>query len=113
MKQLIKMTTLLLALCLASTIATASSIDKGRKIAKELCSKCHSIDKKSQSTNKAAPPFRIFSEKWPLESLEEALAEGIVVGHNDMPVFKFNPEQITDFLAFLSSLKNKEVSEEK
>ena len=73
-------------------------------MAKELCSKCHAIDKDDISKNSEAPPFRTLSQKWPLENLEEALAEGIVVGHDDMPEFKFNPKQIASFIAYLEKL---------
>lgn len=115
MKPMLKLTIFIFALCISSSAATAGStnksnegsIEKGKNLATELCAKCHAIDKTSQSTVKEAPPFRTFSEKWPLENLEEALAEGIVTGHDKMPEFKFNPNQITDFLAFLSSLKDK------
>lgn len=105
MRAFLKLSIFILALCITSSAATAGSIEKGKNLADELCAKCHSIEKTGQSINKEAPPFRTFSEKWPLENLEEALAEGIVVGHDEMPEFKFNPDQITDFLAFLSSLK--------
>ena len=37
--------------------------------------------------------------------LAEALAEGIVSGHPDMPVFVFTPPQIEAFLAYLNSLE--------
>ena len=41
---------------------------------------------------------------WPLESLEEALGEGIAVGHPDMPQFELDGQQIDDLLAYLASL---------
>lgn len=91
----------------STIILNATSIQNGKTIAAKLCSSCHSISKTDDSINKKAPPFRTFSERWPLENLEEALAEGIVVGHDQMPEFKFTPEQIDDFLAFLSSLNSK------
>jgi mono/diheme cytochrome c family protein len=37
--------------------------------------------------------------------LEEALAEGIVTGHNEMPEFSFEPEQIASIVAYLQTLK--------
>ena len=37
--------------------------------------------------------------------LAEALAEGIMTAHPQMPVFTFTPEQIDDLLAYLDSLK--------
>jgi hypothetical protein len=40
-----------------------------------------------------------------VETLEEALAEGIVTGHPSMPQFQFEPDQINDFIGFLKSLE--------
>ncbi len=84
---------------------TNDTIKEGRKLAEKLCANCHAIDKSDESNNREAPPFRTFSQKWPLENLEEALAEGIVVGHDDMPEFKFTPNQITNFIAYLEYLQ--------
>jgi mono/diheme cytochrome c family protein len=80
----------------------------GHTIVKENCSPCHAVESTDDSPDTDAPPFRTFKEKWPLENLEEALAEGIVVGHEgiDMPEFVFEPEQITDIIAYLGTLKN-------
>jgi hypothetical protein len=52
-----------------------------------------------------APPFRDLHKVYPVESLEEALAEGIMTGHPDMPQFRFEPYQIKSLIAFLSSLE--------
>jgi mono/diheme cytochrome c family protein len=53
-----------------------------------------------------APPFRIFAQLWPLEYLDEALAEGIMVGHreHEMPVFHFEVQEIADLSAYLEEL---------
>jgi hypothetical protein len=37
--------------------------------------------------------------------LEEALAEGIVTGHPTMPEFRFDSDQVGDFMAFLKTLE--------
>jgi mono/diheme cytochrome c family protein len=42
---------------------------------------------------------------YPPESLAEALAEGIVSGHPDMPEFVFKPPEIEAIIAYLDSLK--------
>jgi cytochrome c len=34
-----------------------------------------------------------------------ALAEGIPTGHLEMPQFRFEPDQISDLIAFLQSLE--------
>ena len=79
------------------------AVERGRAIAQH-CARCHAIGQNDQSPHKDAPPFRTFQGKWPLEQLEEALAEGIAVGHVDMPEYVFEPDQIADFLAYLATL---------
>ena len=41
------------------------------------CARCHSIDRVTPSPLTIAPPFRTLHERYPVESLQEALAEGI------------------------------------
>ncbi len=51
----------------------------------------------SQRATKAAlltVAFGNFASKWPLENLEEALAEGTVTGHPDIPVFMFEVAEV-------------------
>jgi hypothetical protein len=40
-----------------------------------------------------------------VENLEEALAEGISTGHPTMPEFRFEPDQVNDFIKFLKTLE--------
>jgi mono/diheme cytochrome c family protein len=54
-----------------------------------------------------APPFRTLSEAYPVESLSEAFAEGILVGHPDMPEFRLEPAQINDLLAYIQSIQER------
>jgi mono/diheme cytochrome c family protein len=85
--------------------ASAASIVQGRRLAQVYCAKCHAIDKVSPSPLTIAPPFRTLHQRYPIESLQEALAEGILTGHPTMPEFRFDPDQISDFLTFLKSLE--------
>ena len=41
----------------------------------------------------------------PIETLGEALAEGIYTGHAAMPAFELNPDQIHDLLSYLKTLE--------
>jgi len=52
----------------------------------------------------AKPPHCDLHLRYPVENLAEALAEGIVTGHQNMPEFGLDPGQITDFIDFLKSL---------
>jgi mono/diheme cytochrome c family protein len=40
-----------------------------------------------------------------VESLQEALAEGIVTGHPSMPQFQLDPGQVQDVIAYLKTLE--------
>jgi mono/diheme cytochrome c family protein len=85
--------------------ANAQSAQRGVVIARTYCAKCHSIDKLSPSPIAIAIPFRDLHKRYPVEQLQEALAEGVVTGHPTMPEFRFEPDQIRDFLAFLKTLE--------
>ena len=78
----------------------------GRQVAEDNCSACHAIGPAGDSPIAHAPRFRELSERWPLESLHEALAEGMVVGHSEpqMPAFQFLPEDIDDLIAYIASI---------
>jgi mono/diheme cytochrome c family protein len=84
--------------------AQSQLVQRGQAIADKLCARCHSIGAAGESPIRLAPSFRSLSQRYPVEHLAEALAEGIVTGHPDMPQFKFNPAEIDALLAFIDSL---------
>ena len=80
----------------------------GYQLAEARCSGCHEIGSGGKSPVPTAPPFGELANKWPVEYLAEALAEGIAVRHGEdikMPEFVFEPTEIDDFLAYLESLR--------
>ncbi len=81
-------------------------VGAGATIAMELCSRCHAVTMTGESPILDAPPFRTFADRWPLEYLDEALAEGIMVGHpeHQMPVFQFTEREIADLIAYMAEL---------
>ena len=85
--------------------AQAANVQQGQRLARLYCAECHAIDKVSPSPLRIAPPFRELHKRYPVESLEEALGEGIMTGHPTKPQFQFEPDQIADFMAFLKSLE--------
>lgn len=87
--------------------AHAGDIEAGRQLAQINCASCHAIGAVGDSRNPAAPPFRVLSYGYPLNSLEEAFAEGILVGHPDMPEFSLAPQQIDDLLAYIESIQQR------
>lgn len=82
-----------------------SSIILGAELLRQNCAACHAIDMASLSPRQDAPPFREVVKRYQPRALEEALAEGIVTGHNDMPEFEFAPEQVAAIIAYLESLQ--------
>jgi|SRR5687767_11254369 cytochrome c len=78
---------------------------RGLTIARTHCARCHSIDRKTASPLAIAPPFRTLHKKYPVENLQESMAEGLSTGHPTMPEFRFEIDQIHDFIAFLKSLE--------
>jgi cytochrome c len=99
--------TLLFCICAvdASMAQSSPAEQRGRVFARTNCAQCHSIDPAGPSPLSAAPPFRDLHKRYPVESLEEALAEGIRTGHPSMPEFRLEPDQIGDLIAFLKSLE--------
>jgi len=97
-------TATLLTATTASWAQMSPQEQRGRTFARANCSNCHSIDKVSPSPLAIAPPFRELNQRYPVDTLEEALAEGIVTGHPSMPEFKLAPDQVVDFIAFLKTL---------
>ena len=77
---------------------------RGAAILQEKCSRCHATGSSDKSRHADAPPFREVVTRYPVETLAEALGEGIITGHPDMPVFVFEPEDIDGILSYLSTL---------
>ena len=93
------------AMVLFSHPCLATNPEQGKRLALTYCAKCHSIDKVTPSPLKIAPPFRTLHERYPVETLQEALAEGIVTGHPTMPEFRFDADQVGDFIDYLKTLE--------
>lgn len=77
----------------------------GQKLAQEWCAKCHAISLYGESPLQIAPPFRDLHQRYNVEDLAESFAEGIMVGHPTMPVFRFDPDQIQNLIAYLKTLE--------
>jgi cytochrome c len=93
-------------LTMTNTAATkGGNIEHGKHLARLHCARCHSIDKVGPSPLSIAPPFRTLHKRYPIDTLEETLAEGIFTGHPSMPEFRFDGDQINDFLSYLKTLE--------
>lgn len=83
--------------------AEKATLDRGRLIAEQLCGRCHATAESGESPHKITPPFRILSERFPVEMLVEALKSGEISGHDEMPMFVLAPEDMTALLAHIDS----------
>lgn len=92
------------ALVVAPASPQSSPSQRGQAIAEKLCARCHSVAVEGESPMGLAPPFRLLPQRYPVQHLEEALAEGIVTGHPAMPRFTFSPAEIEALLTFIASL---------
>ena len=97
--------TLVMLLAITPALAASPAEQRGKAYAHAHCARCHAIDRVSNSPLKIAPPFRTLHMRYPIETLGEALAEGIYTGHPAMPAFELNPDQIHDLLSYLKTLE--------
>lgn len=89
----------------APVAAAAADAVKGRDFLTETCGGCHAVETTGNSPLAGAPAFRDLGASYPPEALEEALAEGIITGHPDMPEVIATPEQIDDIIAWLEQIQ--------
>jgi len=98
---------LLCALILTPLHAHAQDDHKiaaGKVLVEKNCAGCHATGASGASPHPEAPAFRVLHLRYPIESLAEALAEGISTGHLDMPEFVATPKQIDAVIAYIGSL---------
>lgn len=81
-----------------------AAIERGGAIVAENCARCHARAPGEVSKHASAPSFATLFNAYPPEYLQEAFAEGVFVGHDDMPAFEFTPEQINDLVVYLKTL---------
>ena len=84
--------------------AGGGSVARGAALAQSRCASCHAVERSDDSPMQGAPPFRHLSDSYPVASLQEGLAEGLVTAHPGMPQFAFEPEEIRDLIAYLETL---------
>jgi cytochrome c len=93
---------------LASAQGTRGTVDhlkRGETLVTRNCARCHATMRTGESTHPEAPAFRTLGKRYPIESLEEALGEGIISGHPDMPEFVFESNDVGAIIAYLKSIQ--------
>ena len=93
---------------IAGGFAMAQNYDPiadGHALVTMYCTDCHATEKTGDSPFPTAPRFRELHLRYDVENLSEALVEGIVTSHPEMPQFEFDPDQAAAIVAYLKSLE--------
>ncbi len=85
--------------------ALSPAAQRGLAFVQVHCARCHSVARVGGSPLPMAPPFRTLHQRYPVENLQESLAEGIITGHPSMPEFQLDPGQVTDVITYLKTLE--------
>ena len=99
------------ALAAGPAFAQDPQVAQGREIVQRNCGMCHAVGRADASPNAAAPAFRELHKRYPVENLGEALSEGIITGHPQMPEFAFPPEQVSAIISYLKSIQTQQGAE--
>ncbi len=90
---------------MAAPAVAAADVKKGEALLTRDCSRCHAVGLTGNSPRPDAPAFRTLATRYPIESLEEALGEGIMSGHPDMPELKYDADDVGAIIDYLKSIQ--------
>src|SRR6188472_4806713 len=93
------------SICRAEPGEPSALEQRGRALAERMCSECHAIGARGQSPHAGAPAFRTLDRRLELDTFIDRLREGLMVGHPDMPVFRFSREDARAFVLYLRSVQ--------
>lgn len=83
----------------------AATLRQGQALLRRDCGGCHAVERRGESPRAGAPAFRDLSRRYDVDSLGEALAEGLMTGHPEMPEFRFRPDEVDAILGYLRSIQ--------
>jgi mono/diheme cytochrome c family protein len=83
------------------------SLTAGRELAHARCSRCHAVDRTGASPNPRAPHFRDLGARFPFDGLREALMQGMIVGHPEMPIVHLGQAESGDLIAYMRALQER------
>ncbi|HEY0568860.1 MAG TPA: cytochrome c [Xanthobacteraceae bacterium] len=84
-----------------------AALARGEELLTRHCASCHAVGRTGASPHDTAPVFRTLSQRYKIEALEEALAEGLSSGHPDMPEFSFETDDVAAIIAYLNAIQEK------
>ncbi|MFA6267996.1 MAG: cytochrome c [Pseudolabrys sp.] len=82
-------------------------LKRGEGLLAKHCGSCHAVGRTGASPRPDAPAFRILGQRYPIDSLEESLGEGIMSGHPDMPEISFEADDVGVIIDYLKSIQTK------
>jgi cytochrome c len=88
-------------------LAAAQDLKRGEMLLTRDCGACHAVGRRDESLVKDAPAFRTLGRRYPVESLEEALGEGFMSGHPDMPEYEFDAADVGAIITYLKSIQQR------
>jgi len=101
--------TLVAAVLLMSQVSEACQAEtaqqRGKDIAQGLCSRCHAIETTGESPLPAAPRFRSLDGRTDLSKLAQRIRGGLLTGHEDMPMFRFDRDDADAMVAYIRSIQ--------
>ena len=104
-----RMFTLMAAALLMSQVSGAcqaqTSQERGKVIAQGLCSRCHAIETTGDSPHPAAPRFRSLDSRTDLSKLAGRIRGGLLTGHEDMPMFRFDRDDADAVVGYIRSIQ--------
>lgn len=99
---------IVLATLTTPTAALAQSLSdlqrRGEVIARGMCSGCHAVGSSSASPVSGAPAFRSLNKRT-TDKLAQRLREGLLTGHEGMPMIRFNNEDADAMQAYVKKIK--------
>ncbi len=89
----------------ASAQSDTALQERGKALLAKQCGHCHEIGISGNSPLPQAPPLWSLMRRYSPEALEESLAEGLTTGHEKMPEFVFESEDIAAIISYLGTLR--------
>ena len=85
----------------------AATLKRGEELVAKNCGSCHAVGRTGDSPRPDAPAFRVLGQRYPIDSLEESLGEGLMSGHPDMPEISFESDDVGAIIDYLKSIQAK------
>jgi mono/diheme cytochrome c family protein len=79
--------------------------ERGEVLARGMCAGCHAVGRTGDSALPAAPRFRFLGNQLDLSKLAQRIREGLLTGHEEMPMFRFDRDDANAMAAYIRSIQ--------